>query len=155
MSLSVKEFTENNAMKMCQWKYDSPYDIYNCPDWNTVIKENWGMANDQKRKREFFSIYNNEYFVGFFRLVKNEGYIMIALGLCPDLCGKGFGKEFMALILNTSKIRYGNTALRLEVKKFNKRAAKCYESVGFVGIDEYSRNTPTGMGDFILMECIM
>ena len=66
MSLSAKEFTENHAIEMCQWKYDFPYDIYNCPDWNTVKKDNWGMANDKKRKQEFFSVYNNKSFVGFF-----------------------------------------------------------------------------------------
>lgn len=152
MNLSVKELTEKNAMELCQWRYEPPYDIYNLPDWGTVKKENWGMANEEKRKHEFHAIYSSEALVGFFRLVKKEDHIMLGLGLCPDLCGKGVGRELIGLILTTAKEKYGTIKIQLEVRAFNVRAIKCYQTAGFVAIDQFSRNTPASAGDFIAME---
>lgn len=152
MALYTREFTEEDAMAVCNWKYQPPYDIYNCPDWETVQKENWGMANKETRADQYYSVCDGEELIGYFRLKKQDNCIMLGLGLRTDLCGSGYGTAMMMLVNKTAAERYKGMPLRLEVRKFNKRAMKCYQTAGFIIIDEYDRPTPTGTGDFYLMQ---
>lgn len=152
MFLRVQAFTEDHAIQMCTWKYEVPYDVYNT-DWKTVQEQNWGMTDKRKRAEEFHSVYDGNEFVGFFRLVKKEGYFMLGLGLRPDVCGKGLGKELISLIKNYFGSYYPASTLRLEVRDFNSRAIKCYRKCGFHIIDKYRRNTFMGNDRFLLMEC--
>lgn len=152
MILSVGKFSEKEAMALCQWRYEPPYDIYNCPDWSTVKAARWGMADDKKRSAEFYSVYYNKSFSGFIRLVKNEDGVMLGLGLHPNLCGQGLGAECMTLALDAARARYGGVAIRLEVRKWNVRAVKCYTRAGFIVTDEYISTTPTGADAFVRME---
>ncbi len=59
--------------------------------------------------------------------VYKGNFLDIGLGLRPELCGKGFGAEFMALGINHA----GAAPLRLSVAAFNRRAIKVYERCGF------------------------
>lgn len=152
MDLTVGELTEKDAMELCQWRYPEPYDIYNCPDWDTVKRENWGIAREEKRKDEFYSVYSGESYIGFFRLIKGENCLTLGLGLHPKFCGRGLGPAVMSLIRETAKSRYGSVKIRLEVRAFNQRAIKCYQSAGFVTVGQSSRSTPAGLEDVIRME---
>lgn len=150
---SVREFSESNAVELCRWIYKKPYDIYNCPDWDTVKYQNWGMSNPDIRKKEFSAVYLQEEFVGFFRLVNQGDSIMVGLGLHPDFCGRGYGENLLELMKIHAKNLYENLPLRLEVRSFNIRAIKCYQKLGFSEIAQYVKQTPSGSGNFVLMEC--
>lgn len=152
MSFLVKSFTKDNAIALCQWKYEEPYTMYNCPDWNVVVKKKWGMTEQKKRDLEFFSVYENNSFIGYFRLVKKENAVILGLGLHPSYCGQGLGKSLLKLIINTANERYGNTTLHLEVRQFNERAIRCYERVGFVKVKVLKKETLAGSIHFLLME---
>ena len=49
----------------------------------------------------------------------------------------------MKLLIEESKLRFPYTPIALEVRTFNKRAIKCYESIGFEIRKRYRRDTPT------------
>ena len=68
----------------------------------------------------------------------------------PEKCGKGIGKEFVNFILNTQELK--NKIITLEVRSFNKRAIKCYQSVGFELVDKIEKETLNGNGLFLIME---
>lgn len=152
MQISVEKLTESHAKEICEWKYESPYDIYNMPNWDVVKEQNWGIANELKRKSEFYSAFINNQLIGFFRLIKKETLVTIGLGLHPNFCGKGLGYKLVEFALKESKMRYGNIPINLEVRDFNQRAIKCYEKVGFIEIKRYSKCTPVGKDNFIVME---
>ena len=154
MVLSIDEFTEEDAKNVCSWRYPSPYDIYNCPNWETILKQNWGMTNDTKRSTEFYSVRSKNQLIGFFRLIKHPEFVMISLGLAPDMCGLGIGKQLMDCCKKTLLERYPGLDARLEVRDFNVRAFKCYKNAGFVIIEQMRRETPIGMADFFLMQLV-
>ena len=154
MDLAVLPFTEQEAAAMCSWHYPAPYNVYDCPDWKTVHLQNWAMINAELRQKEFYAVYAQEEFVGFFRLRQQEESILIGLGLRPDCCGQGMGKQLLALVLNTAQTRFPSISLQMEVRSFNQRAIRCYEQAGFRVVQKYRRKTAAGMTKFLRMEYV-
>ncbi len=76
---------------------------------------------------------------------------MLGLGLNPRFCGRGYGKQLMSLIIHEFEQRFTDKFLELEVRAFNKRAIKCYTKAGFFKVQEYKKETPVGIDNFILM----
>lgn len=56
----------------------------------------------------------------------------------------------MALI--ESESRFPNKSIVLEVRAWNKRAIKCYQSQGFKIIEIKEIETPSGVGEFYVMK---
>ena len=71
------------------------------------------------------------------RIPTEEGYpysgdfLDVGLGLRPDLCGRGFGRDFVRLCLRFGQEQYGTDRFRLLVAAFNTRAVKVYQRAGF------------------------
>ncbi len=42
MQLKIWEFTKENAMEVCQWRYSDEYSIYDYPSWEEASKGRWG-----------------------------------------------------------------------------------------------------------------
>lgn len=154
MDLTVLPFTEQEAAAMCSWHYPAPYDVYDCPDWETVQLQNWAMTRAELRQKEFHAVYAQGEFVGFFRIRQQEQSILIGLGLRPDCCGKGMGKQLLALVLNIAQTCFPSLSLQMEVRSFNQRAIRCYEQAGFRVVRKYSRETAAGMTEFLRMEYV-
>ena len=129
--LKTEELTEKDAKSMCLWRYEPPYDVYDLPCWESCAANGYSFTNEEKRKSEYYSVYENGSVIGFFRLKKQADCISAGLGLAPEHCGKGFGTELMTLIIKEYKSRYQGNPLRLEVRDFNERAVRCYASSGF------------------------
>lgn len=126
----IKEMSEIVAIEICSWKYDSQYAVYNVGGWNEALKNKWAITDKNKRQEQFRCVYDDsDNLIGYFRIIKNNNRIKIGLGLHPKLCGLGLGNKFLLTILNCDELK--NKIIELEVRKFNKRAIKCYEKVGF------------------------
>lgn len=149
--MELRDFTEENARELCTWKYENEYSIYNFPSWDIVKKQNWAVANEEKRKNEFCAVYEGEQYIGFVRLIKNNDFYLISLGFEPSYCGRGYGKLLMNLIKSLADKKKINK-LRLEVRSFNKRAICCYEKAGFSIIGKVNKDTLIGNSDFYVME---
>ena len=50
MDLRLEILTKDHARQICCWKYEGIYSIYNFPDWSTLIKQRWGITQEEKRK---------------------------------------------------------------------------------------------------------
>lgn len=48
MQLKIWEFTKENAMEVCQWRYSDEYSIYDYPSWEEASKGRWGWNWDKK-----------------------------------------------------------------------------------------------------------
>lgn len=153
MNLKTADLTKSSAEQICRWKYEGIYSIYNYPSWEVVVKQKWGISIKVKREKEFVSVVDNfDILCGYIRFIEDKDYITIGLGLRPDFCGRGHGDEFMKIVIAESLRRYGKKKIILEVRKFNKRAIRCYEKAGFKIIDSYTKDTLIGKGNFIKME---
>ncbi|WAG69539.1 GNAT family N-acetyltransferase [Clostridium sp. CF011] len=153
MNFKLENLTEDYAKQICNWKYEGKYSIYNFPEWDVILRQNWGIAIESKRQNEFGSVINEfGSLCGYIRFINNNDYVLIGVGLKPSLCGQGFGDNFMELLKNECKSRYGNKKIILEVRSFNERAIKCYNKAGFKTVDTYSKDTLIGYGEFVKME---
>ncbi len=153
MNLKLDSFTEEYAKQVCDWKYENEYSIYNYPEWNVVVSQNWGISIETKRQNEFYAVTNEVGdLCGFIRLVDNKEYVLVGIGLKASLCGKGLGNNVMELLKHECKLRYGSKKIVLEVRSFNERAIKCYKKAGFVIVGTYRKDTPMGNDEFIKME---
>ena len=148
MDLLPDIFLMRDAREVCTWRYPAPYDIYNEPDWDAVVRLGWDLADARARREEFLA----GVLAGFLHLKRQGDCVMLGVGLRPDLCGRGLGIRAMELACAEAEKRDAGVPLRLEVRTFNARARKCYEQAGFCTVDRYIRQTPLGDGEFFLME---
>lgn len=146
----TKIMTEQDAKEICSWKYLNEYSVYNMGSWDDVVKQNWAITNEIKRQEQFRSVYEKDELIGYFRFRLIDDVINIGLGMKPELCGHGKGKEFLAFILNTKELK--DKKIELEVREFNQRAIKSYEQVGFKIIKKEERETLNGKDNFIIMK---
>jgi ribosomal protein S18 acetylase RimI-like enzyme len=153
MDLRLEILTEDHARQICCWKYEGIYSVYNFPNWDTLIKQRWGITIGEKRKNEFTAVIDeNNNLCGYIRFIENKDFVLVGLGLKSLSCGQGLGNILMELLKNECKMRYGNKRIALEVRSFNKRAIKCYKRAGFKITDVYQKDTLIGSDEFIKME---
>lgn len=147
------ELTEKYAKEISTWKYDNEYSVYNYPAWDIMSAQKWAITVPEKRKNEFMAVIDNEIqLCGYFRFSVNDRIVMVGLGLNPQLCGMGYGKQLMDLIIQEFQKRFTEKILELEVRTFNKRAIQCYLSAGFFKVHTYTKKTPIGTDVFLLMQ---
>lgn len=147
MQLNIRGMTEDFAVEILNWNYDSPYDFYN----NDLCAENIRELLNQK----YFSVVDEHgQLIGFFCIgsaaqvpighvngAYSDDHIDIGLGMKPDLTGKGYGYSFFAYILQNIKETYTDKTIRLTVAKFNRRAIRLYERLGFRRKTEFVNNS--------------
>lgn len=142
---------EKYIMEVIQWKYPEPYSCYNYPDYVTLKKQNWGIVNELINKEQFRFICKDSDLIGFFRMQPDKKYILISLGIRPDLCGHGYGKSIVSFIIRNI-FQESNLPIRLNVRTFNLRAIKCYEKVGFKIISKFTQSIFGENIEFFQME---
>ncbi|HEX3017233.1 MAG TPA: GNAT family N-acetyltransferase [Caproicibacter sp.] len=146
------EMTEQNAREICGWKYADEYAVYNYPDWETLQDRKWAIADSERRRNEFYSVFSQQNnLVAYFRLVRQSDGLLLGLGMKPEYCGKGFGGAFMALIVRYAQQNFPGNNLQLDVREFNRRAIKCYEKAGFQTAERHFKKTPAVSGWFVRM----
>lgn len=150
----VVKLSEKAAKQICEWRYEGEYAIYNLSTWEDAVKGHWPITNEVKRTLEFRGVLNSQgQLSGFFRMSMNEeGYIEVALGMKPNLCGQGLGKSFVREITRYVEAQAPNRQICIEVRQFNQRAIKCYAAVGYEIIKEHMRQTPWGIFEYYRME---
>ena len=95
--LSYHIMTEPEKRQVCAWQYDGEYAAYNLPDYTEMQKRQMGFCNPDRRKN-FYSYYNNTRLVGFTNLLEEETEVFVGIGVSPQLCNKGYGRQILALV---------------------------------------------------------
>lgn len=153
-----RQLTNQDAVKICDWRYEKPYDAYNVTINDRVISE--------FLKGEYFAIEINDEMIGYFCIggsakvpvigdidpYSDKGYIDVGLGIKPSLTGKGDGKRYFEFVLNEAKIRHPDKNIRLTVASFNLRAIKLYENFGFVKDKIFIKKFLKSEREFITMK---
>lgn len=136
--------TESMAKEVCKWRYEGLYSVYNLSEWEVVVSNCWELASEVARNEYFVSMLLENDLIGFGRIQMFDDKVSLGIGLKPDICGKGYGQKAMQLLVKEAKRRYPNTEIGLDVRKFNERAKKCYENLGFVTERRYMKETIQG-----------
>ena len=99
-----------------------------------------------------FSFYERDALIGFTCLYEEDREIMIGIGVAPEYCGRGYGREMLETTCGLSETMFPGKPLYLEVRTWNARAVRCYEKAGFVIDGEpFTQRTGLGEGTFYRM----
>ena len=132
--------SEYDKRKICSWEYEGPYSVYNLP-------KNYSFSAGS-----FYGFFLDSELIGYVNLKDAGDKVLIGIGLCPDLLGKGFGEKVLNASFSIASDDFPGKPLCLVVRKWNQRAVSCYRKVGFSQYGEpFEMNAPGGPDVFINM----
>ena len=141
-SLQLELLSEADARSILEWRYNPPYDWYNPPPLSDEA-----VANLIDPQWQFHSIKAGGASVAYASF-GNDGRVTggdysdpaidIGLGLAPALTGRGLGAIVLQAILDFAQITFQSPAARLTVARFNQRAIRLYDRVGFEPTQEFT-----------------
>ena len=145
MTLVFQRLNRQQAVAIHNWKYPSPYDYYNFnPE---TIQED--LCYLLEEKNAFLAILNQQ------RELELEGYcsfgidgqvpggcysaeaLDIGIGLRPDLVGQRRGKHYAQAVARYGANQYSLKHLRVTIAKFNQRAQRVWQQLGFNLVDNF------------------
>ena len=146
MSYSFNNMDEISARAILGWRYDAPYDIYNLPsdEVESVVQH---MMDPQNA---YSSITDEQGELTAYCCFGREGQVPggdysrdaldIGMGVRPELTGRGFGHEFVDIVLDFAGTTFSPCAYRVTVAEFNKRALRVWEQAEFQLVDRFQRD---------------
>lgn len=143
-----KEYAEEIAYK---WKYSGSYSFYDITADEDDLEE---FLDPDEWDNSFVVLNEFEQLIGFYSYYFKEDIMWIGFGLKPELTGKGYGAEFVRVGIDfgLKKYDYEKDYLMLAVAKFNQRAVKVYQKLGFEISEEYLQKTNGGEYEFYKMK---
>jgi RimJ/RimL family protein N-acetyltransferase len=158
MTISFRPITIEDAREIAAWRYPAPYDFYDLsedgdpaellePAAGTVI------AVDERGETIGFAAFGFAGRVpgGDAAGLYGEPLLDIGLGVRPDLTGRGFGGVFCQAMLDYAEVCYRPAGFRLSVARFNQRAIRVYERLGFVLGEQFLSDVHGEPVEFVLM----
>ena len=151
MRYTFQKLTQVHAIEIADtWKYGGEYGFYDMTedpeDYSEFTSELLRAEND------YFEALEDGELVGFFCLFPAGRDVEIGLGMHPDLCGMGRGKDFLLQILEFVEECYSFESCVMSVAEFNRRAIKVYQACGFEVCGVSRRETNGGVYTFLTMK---
>ena len=142
-----KKYAEEIAYK---WKYKGVYSFYDITSDEDDLKE---FLDPNEWENSFVVLNQSEQLIGFYSYYFKKDIMWIGFGLKPELTGKGYGADFVksGIDFGLKNYDYDQDYLMLAVAKFNQRAVKVYQKLGFKILEEYLQKTNGGEYEFYQM----
>lgn len=157
MELNIKQMNYNEAKQISKWIYKEPYSIYSMDESDSCINEllnGYYSVSDGENNLIGYYCFGESAQVpagNLFGVYDIKDITDIGLGIKPDLCGQGFGTNFLYSGLDFARNKLSAKEFRLTVANFNKRAIKVYERIGFKKVDSFERISEFGKTEFEVM----
>ena len=126
----IRSMSQEDAQEICSWEYSGQYRVYN-NSWEKMAEQGISYADKETHRKEFYTLLRDGKMIGFFRLRRGEKVVELGLGLQPDLCGQGLGKELVQAAVQEHKKRFGDLPLWLAVRVWNEPRDKVLPCVRF------------------------
>ena len=159
MQFTFTPMDEADARQILSWRYEDQYAVYNSADSESSLTEildrrspYYAVHNAQNELIGFFCFGTSAQVLGYAvpALYSEDATIDIGLGMRPNLTGNGQGLAFVQAGLDFAREQFAPRRFRLFVLKFNERAMRVYERVGFARVRELTR--PDAAGDVTFVE---
>lgn len=146
LTFHIVPMEEDHGAEICTWRYHSPYDIYSWLPWEQMKALDVEFGNPVIRSEQYVSVVDeNNILAGFAQFFPIEGVTRLGIGMKPELCGHGWGKDFVQAIVEEALYRAPDNEIDLEVLTWNTRAIRAYQKAGFMITDLYEKMTPGGI----------
>jgi RimJ/RimL family protein N-acetyltransferase len=125
--VKVRSLTSADAATIAAWRYPDEYATYDVVDPSALASDHWAVTESEE-------------LVGYCcfgapaRVTAAEqeaGVLDVGYGLAPGLVGRGFGRPFVAAILQFALERYEPECFRLYILEWNERSRKLAASHSF------------------------
>jgi ribosomal-protein-alanine N-acetyltransferase len=155
LHITYRPADEKSAREFVKWKYEPPYDVYNCRpgEMDKAIRYNIDPENN------VYAMFSQDgKLIGYCSYGKDaqvpggdysEEALDIGLMIKPELTGQGMGAAFVGEIIRNGVGRYAPKKLRVTIAAFNKRAIHIWEKIGFCHTQTFKRSND-GM-EFLIM----
>jgi ribosomal-protein-alanine N-acetyltransferase len=145
-----RPLAQADADAISRWHYPEPYSFY---DWSADVDDLGELLDPAQRADAYVAVEDAEgELIGFFSFKpKEEGTVVLGLGLRPDRTGRGLGLEFVEAGLEHARAQLAPREFALDVAAFNGRAIAVYERAGFREVRRYPHRTNGGEWEFVEM----
>jgi RimJ/RimL family protein N-acetyltransferase len=154
---TIKPITIEQAKEMIDWKYPSPYDLYNLDNNHETL------TNLMDQNNHYYILSSNEDIIGFYcygedatvpsgypyKAYADSGYVDIGCGMNPRYVSLGLGSWFLNLGMDFFIQLLKLKKFRLTVLENNIRGLKLYHKVGFRVRSTFP--THFSMNNFVVM----
>ena len=140
------KLSEDNKKEICLWHYPKPYDVYDFPPYILLKIFKAGFC-DPLEQEEYLGYFENNNLIGFTSLKKEEDHLVVAIGVKPEYCSKGYGYQILKRIDEIRKLKYPSFPIELIVRTWNQRAINCYQKSGYQITGEPFELTVNGSKD--------
>jgi ribosomal-protein-alanine N-acetyltransferase len=151
MKYRFVNMAENFVTQIASWHYDGEYSFYDPAadpkDLETLMnRKYWDGVT-------FAAMDARGVLAGWIMLYPEGQAVWLALGMKPELTGKGLGQDFLADSIEQCRNLHGHEkkTIILDVAVFNRRAIETYWRAGFNETDTVRKRTPAGEMDFLRM----
>ena len=143
--------TEDEMRQVCAWRYEGKYRIYDLPPFEVMQKRQMGFCKPGAAKNYRAFCQNGE-LLGFVNIQEQTAEVFVGIGVKPELCGRGYGRQILTEAYHISKSLYPGKPLYLHVRTWNQRAVNCYKKAGFrIDGKPFAVMTAIGEGRFYRM----
>ncbi len=158
MDFQICEMTTAYAIEISTWTYQEQYQIYSMDNTDECRSELLGG--------EYYAVIDSiGELVGYFcfgeaaqvpigrtfGVYSTIKYKDIGLGMKPQFCGQGKGYDFISAGICFAKCELSASELRLTVARFNQRAIKVYDKIGFREKYSFVREANNEKTEFLVM----
>ncbi len=134
MNLEFRKPIEADSREVATWKFEGEYSFYD--NDKTELKKEWAL--NLHKEENTYAIYNEDNeLIGNCCFEFDEEGVSFGVQMKPSLTGKGMGVEVVTALLEFGREKYKFTEISLLVAKFNRRAIKVYEKLGFTVSEEF------------------
>jgi ribosomal-protein-alanine N-acetyltransferase len=157
VTVGVRPATEIDVRAFSQWKYESPFDVYdvNMPHDEAV---DYFLGSDV----HCHVLVEADELVGFMTF-GSDGHVPggdytgdaldIGLGIHPSLIGMGNGKRYLRSAVTFARATFDIQGLRVTIAANNVRAQRAWTGVGFHETGEFvAPDTVMGTRKFVVLE---
>jgi len=130
------------------WQYEGKFAFYDMPNDPDDLAE---FLNPDQRTEHYYAVMDETQLIGFFVFEPGQDSLELALGMRPDLTGRGNGTTFLESGLAFAIQKYQPRYIELAVATFNERAIRLYTKSGFKPVEWFQQETNGGSYEFVKM----
>lgn len=150
MTFTLRPLRQADAEEIAAWAYPGEYAFY---DAAADADDRALLLDPERRGDDFYAADGQDgRLAGYVQLKPGPEQVEIGLGLRPDLCGRGLGREFTDAGIDLVRKVHGERPITLAVAAFNARAITVYERCGFAVTGRHTRRTAGREWEFVDME---
>lgn len=145
VKLKFQPLEKDYALAILNWRYGPPYDYYNF-DHDTIQVDLYYLL---ERENDFYVILNPQGELKGYCSFGLDGQVSggdyrvealdIGMGIRPDLTGQRHGELYAQAVIKYGVDQYRVQKLRVTIAKFNKRAQRVWEKLGFEQVEEFAK----------------